>query len=188
MPKKRTLTTGAIAKHCEVNLRTVLRWIENGHLKAYRLPGRGDNRVEISDFINFLNAHHMPVPEELKQFTKRVLVVDDDPTTCAMLESLLQKEDYETKVASNGFQAGLYLESFEPSLITLDLSMPGVDGYQVISWVKGSEDFKTIKILVISGGEQADLDKALEAGADGVLPKPIASKTLSEKILALTTG
>ncbi|TNF38926.1 MAG: response regulator, partial [Gammaproteobacteria bacterium] len=42
----KTLTTGDIARYCQVNFRSVIRWIERGLLKAHKLPGRGDNRVK----------------------------------------------------------------------------------------------------------------------------------------------
>lgn len=61
-----TLTTGEIAEYCDVNSRTVIRWIQRGHLRAYQLPGRGDNRVAVEDFLRFLKRHRMPVPEELQ--------------------------------------------------------------------------------------------------------------------------
>lgn len=62
----RMLTTGEIAQHCGVNARTVIRWIKRGYLNAYQLPGRGDNRVAVEDFVNFLKAHDMPIPEGLQ--------------------------------------------------------------------------------------------------------------------------
>ncbi len=69
--KKRNLTTGDIAKLCGVNFRTVIRWIQRGHLKAFQLPGRGDNRVQVADFIEFLNENNMPIPEELQPSAKK---------------------------------------------------------------------------------------------------------------------
>lgn len=65
MLERQVLTTGEVAKYCGVNPRTVIRWIERGHLKAYHLPGRGDSRVEVHDFLSFLREHEMPIPEEL---------------------------------------------------------------------------------------------------------------------------
>ena len=50
----KTLTSGEIATYCDVNLRTVIRWIESGKLKGFKLPGRGNNRVLVSDFVSFL--------------------------------------------------------------------------------------------------------------------------------------
>ncbi len=62
----KTFTTGDIALMCDVNLRTVIRWIERGSLQAHKLPGRGNNRVIETDFLQFLHTHGMPVPLELK--------------------------------------------------------------------------------------------------------------------------
>ena len=53
----KTLTSGDIAQYCDVNLRTVIRWLESGKLKGFKLPGRGNNRVLVSDFIEFLERH-----------------------------------------------------------------------------------------------------------------------------------
>ena len=57
MTKAKTLTTGDIAQYCDVNLRTVIRWIDNGSLKGYKLPGGGNNRVTVKDFVAFLNEN-----------------------------------------------------------------------------------------------------------------------------------
>ncbi len=65
--QKDIFTTGDIAKYLGVNFRTVGRWIKKGYLKAFQLPGRGDNRVTREDFFEFLQEHGMPVPEELQQ-------------------------------------------------------------------------------------------------------------------------
>lgn len=65
MNEKRALTTGEIAKFCGVNFRTVIRWIEKGYMSAYKLPGRGDNRVTIDEFLRFLESNNMPVPDSL---------------------------------------------------------------------------------------------------------------------------
>ena len=65
--EKRTLTTGEIAHYCGVNFRTVIRWIKRGYLNAFQLPGRGDNRVEMRDFLAFLERHNLPIPEELQE-------------------------------------------------------------------------------------------------------------------------
>jgi len=61
---RRMLTTGDIARYCDVTPRTVIRWIQRGHLRAHQLPGRGDNRVDPSDFLVFLDKHALPVPVE----------------------------------------------------------------------------------------------------------------------------
>ncbi len=66
---KRSLTTGEVAYFCGVNFRTVIRWIKRGHLNAYQLPGRGDNRIGVGDFLNFMEKYGMPVPEEFQDYS-----------------------------------------------------------------------------------------------------------------------
>jgi excisionase family DNA binding protein len=64
--EKRTLTTGEIAQYCGVNFRTVIRWIKRGYLDAFQLPGRGDNRIEVEDFLVFLKKNNIPIPKEFR--------------------------------------------------------------------------------------------------------------------------
>ena len=176
----RTLTTGEIAKYCDVNLRTVIRWIREGHLKAFQLPGRGDNRVELEDFLGFLSRHRMPVPPDIQPRSgkPRVLIVDDEPSMIRSIERVLRRLDVETEVAEDGFRTGLLLESFEPDLMTLDLKMPGLGGIDVLNLVKSRDDLRKVRILVVSG---ADTEEALKAGADDVLLKPFEEEALLEK-------
>lgn len=59
-----TLRTAQVASYCGVSTSTVLRWIKGGSLKSYQLPGRGDNRIRMDDFVHFLQAYGMPVPAQ----------------------------------------------------------------------------------------------------------------------------
>ena len=82
----KTLTSGEIAQYCDVNLRTVIRWLESGKLKGFKLPGRGNNRVLVSDFIEFLERHEMPIPEALKpEASPLILIVDDEMPVAKLL-------------------------------------------------------------------------------------------------------
>ena len=116
--EKNSLTTGEIAQYCGVNFRTVIRWIKRGHLKAYQLPGRGDNRVEVQDFLNFLREHDMPVPEDFQQFSLRVLIVDDDDAMAKNIQRVLRRAGFDTEIAADGFRAGTLAESFSPAVIS----------------------------------------------------------------------
>lgn len=181
MLNKDTLTTGEAAKWCGVSFRTVLRWIERGELAAYRLPGRGDARIKLADFVAFLNRHEMPVPPELQRAGKpRVLVVDDEPDVARLIARVLTGEGYEVAVVNDGFSAGAKLATFEPDLITLDLKMPGLGGLQVIQLIRGLEAARGVRILVISGMSKQDLERAITAGADDALGKPVSTPELRE--------
>ena len=182
---KKTLTTGEIARYCDVNLRTVIRWIEEGHLKAYKLPGRGDKRVEVPDFLAFLQAYEMPIPEEFEQRSQRVLVVEDEPEIAELYRQVIASAGLEVEVAEDGFRAGALMASFKPAVMTLDLILPSLDGLVVLKFVKASERFKQVKILVVSALPKEKLTAAVEAGADEALQKPVKNKVLLEHVCRL---
>lgn len=185
----KTLTTGEIATYCDVNLRTVIRWIERGELKGFKLPGRGNNRVLIEDFISFLEEHGMPVPAELvPQNNNRILVLDDEPAITRLISRILRSGGYEVDVAADGFQGGAKLLQDRPALITLDLSMPGLDGFQVLDFIRSTSEIKHTKVIVVSALSNTELNRALEVGADAVLQKPFQNQELTEIVNRLLKG
>lgn len=177
----KTLTSGEIASYCDVNLRTVIRWIENGKLKGFKLPGRGNNRVLVDDFIDFLERHDMPIPAQLQgDATPSILIVDDEMPVARSIQRVARRAGYDTIIATGGFEAGVKLSQYNPRLMTLDLSMPGMDGYSVIQFTREQEAYKKLKILVISALDDASLQKALDMGADAALTKPFSNHDLTE--------
>ncbi|WP_250207546.1 response regulator [Alteromonas oceanisediminis] len=169
----RSLTTGEIAKYCGVNLRTVIRWLDAGKLKGYKLPGRGNNRVLLPDFIRFLKAHDLPIPPELnKSENPLVLIVDDELSMAKAIQRVARKAGLRTLIATGGFQAGLMLSMHKPDIMTLDLSMPGLNGFDVIRHTRQQDSLQHVNILVISALAQDKLDEALSLGATKIYTKP----------------
>ncbi len=188
MSEMRVLTTGEAAKYCGVNFRTVIRWIERGKLKAYKLPGRGDHRIQVDDFVAFMRENQIPVPEELAEVSRTVLVVEDQPEMAAAIYRVLRRAGYEVEVAKDGFVAGAILARLKPSLITLDLKMPGFDGFQVLDYIREHDEHANAKVLIISAETQEGLDRAMAAGANDVLSKPFENDELLQKVEALIDG
>lgn len=183
---EKTLTTGEVGRYCGVHLRTVLRWIEQGRLKAFKLPGRrGDNRVLQSELLAFLKANNMPVPSEFQQTARRVLVVDDDRLMAQSMQRVLRHAGFEVQVALDGLQAGVLLQSFAPAVMTLDLKMPGMDGHEVLRFIRSRAEFNAVRVLVVSALPQAELLRAQAAGADDILEKPFEQEALIQKVTAL---
>lgn len=183
--KNHVLTTGEAAKFCGVNFRTVIRWIERGKLKAYKLPGRGDHRIREEDFVLFLRENEIPIPEELAHVSRSVLVIEDDADTALIIERVLVRAGYEVHVANDGFIAGSLMSSLKPGLVTLDLQMPGMDGYQVLRYIRENDDLSGVKVLVVSSESEEGLQRALDAGANAVLPKPFLPETLIQQLQSI---
>jgi CheY-like chemotaxis protein len=184
---KRNLTTGDIAKLCGVNFRTVIRWIQRGHLKAFQLPGRGDNRVQVADFVAFLQENDMPIPAEIQPTGARVLIVEGDQKTATTLERALQEAGYETRSASDGFSAGALLGTFQPSVMTVDVGMKGIDGAQAIRLVREDPRLGLAKVVAVTPAKTSakKREELLAAGADEVVSRPLKGADLVKAIAEL---
>lgn len=184
----RTLRPGEIAQYCDVHQRTVSRWIAQGRLKGYKLPGRGNYRVLLNDFILFLQQQNMPIPNDFVSGegvatntvanAKRILIIDDESEIRNAIRRVLRPGGFDIIAAADGFQAGVKILSAKPDLVTLDLSMPGLDGYEVLQFIRQQPEMAHIKIVVISGLSQFDLNMALDLGADVALSKPFDNEQL----------
>jgi len=164
----------------------VIRWVERGYIKAYKLPGRGDHRILVEDFIEFLKSNDMPVPEDFQSNRRRVLVVEDDPVTASIIEKLLKNAGFATAIASDGFLAGAMLGVFTPAIMTLDLNMPGLNGLDVLKHIKKESTLSRLKVLVVTAAtDEAEIQAALDAGAHDVISKPFDHNLLVDKVKQL---
>ncbi|MBI4616358.1 MAG: response regulator [Planctomycetes bacterium] len=185
---KVVLTTGQIAQYLGVNFRTVIRWIQRGELKAFQLPGRGDNRVELENFIAFLEANSLPIPEQFRKTPRPVLIVEEDASIAKLLERRLKKKGFEATIAPDGFRAGTLLGEVNPSVVVLDFGMRGIEGVEVLRYIRATERLKEVRVLAISALPREELEAARKAGADDTLAKPFDTDVLAEKVEALATA
>ncbi|KEA63762.1 response regulator [Marinobacterium lacunae] len=175
-----------IAQMCNVDEAVVSEWIQAGWLTPIKLPGRGNNRVLAEDLLNFLDREGMAVPEELDVKPERsVLVVDDEAAVARSIAKVLRTAGFRTEIASDGFQGGGMLMKHRPSLVTLDLRMSGLNGYDVLRFIRNTTDIAHTKVLVISALDHLSLQRALEEGADAVLSKPFDMEQLISTVESL---
>lgn len=179
------LTSSEAARLCGVSFRTVIRWIERGKLQGYRLPGRGDYRVPVAELRRFMRVNAIPEPPELQQeMPQRILIIEDESNMARAMSRALKRAGFETASAGDGFQAGLMLHSYQPGLMTLDLRMPGSDGFAVLRSLRENPLPFACKVLVVSGDTDR-LEEALALGADGVLAKPFTNVELLGAVRSL---
>ena len=176
--ERRFLTTGEIAKHCQVSHLTVSNWIRAGKLGASRTPG-GHYRVGREDFLRFLLEYKFPLPGQFEEDGRRVLVVDDDRPLAETIAQTLHEEGYQVSVAFDGYEAGVKMVTLKPDLLILDLIIPWMDGFAVCQRVKADPEVKQTKILAMTRFVQVgNVAKAVECGADLCLEKPFRMQTL----------
>lgn len=180
MFETRFLTSHEVATLVQVSPSAVLRWIDQGLLKAFRTPG-GHRRVSPTSLRTFLQEHQMPVPAELAGAAPRVLIIDDDPAFVRSLTKVLRQADGEVLVeGSESPVAGLLrVGVWRPDVVLLDAYMPGMDGPELCQRLKGDPATSAIAVIAMTGRPTPELRARFEgAGAAGFLSKPVTSAAL----------
>ena len=182
------LTVFKASQFCNVSPKTIINWVESGHIKAYKTVG-GHRRINRSDLLAFMHKQGIPVPdEEPTEVRQKILVVDDDPIIVETIVQALEEDefDYEVISASDGFEAGLQVNHFAPHLLILDIMMPDIKGYEVCKKIKDNPDTKNTKIIVLSAYLDEEKFKKMKAhGADACYSKPFPLPQLREEVARL---
>ncbi|MEY4193698.1 MAG: hypothetical protein RLZZ226_66, partial [Pseudomonadota bacterium] len=115
----------------------------------------------------------------------RALVVDDESTTRLILRSLLQKEGFTTLTASNGESAIELFEQESPSIVLVDVIMPGMNGFEVAGHIKKMAGGRFVPIIFLTAiTDENTLAECIRAGGDDFLTKPVSLILLRAKITA----
>ncbi|MCJ7498744.1 response regulator [bacterium] len=118
---------------------------------------------------------------------KKILVVEDSPMTRSLIVSALEEVgDYTIIEAANGFQALRKLPEVSPDLVITDINMPDINGLEVVRFVKQSENFKHIPVIIVTTeGRDVDKERGLRLGADKYLVKPFQPAQLQQFVQEL---
>jgi DNA-binding response OmpR family regulator len=103
----------------------------------------------------------------------KILIVDDDVTITELMKSLVKMEGHEPTTVNDSLQAVEVANSVNPDLITLDLMMPGLTGFELCELLHGDPKFSSVPIVIISAKDDpASKEKALALGARDYITKP----------------
>ena len=176
---KDVLTTGEVAKICNVAARTVSKWFDSGQIQGYRIPGSKDRRIPVANLMKFMKEHNIPF-DGLMSGSTRVLIVDSDSEVCSTLQRILTDEaNYDVRTAGSTFCAGMECERFRPHVMLIDVHMEDFDPRSLCNWLRGNEDLAGTRIVAMSGtltdGQSAAL---MQQGYDATLHKPFTVRQL----------
>lgn len=181
---KNVLTTGDVAKICNVAPRTVSKWFDTGQLKGYRIPGSKDRRIPMSELMRFMKQHGMPT-DALKGTGKmRVLLVcSDEQAGSKLAEALKAKADYEVKTVRTDFETGITAHKFIPHVMLLDLTNGLAASSNICKSIRSDEELQAIKILaMVNTSSESEHSTLLRQGFDGVVNKTAAAEQIIRKI------
>ncbi len=181
--RKDVLTTGQVAKICNVAPRTVSKWFDSGQLKGYRIPGSKDRRIPLDQLIRFMKAHGMPL-NGLDAGTTRVLLVDSRPDVRDVIATELNKEDrFDVQVAECGFDAGIIAEQFRPHIIFFDLMLEDINVSKVCSIIHLNPELQGTRIVAITSAlTEAEGNALMQQGFDAYLCRPFDLRMMVECI------
>jgi CheY-like chemotaxis protein len=120
--------------------------------------------------------------------TPTVLYIEDQPDNMTLVRRILQSESYTLVEAKTGFQGILIAESQDIDVILLDVNLPDIDGYEIARRLRASTKtaLATIPIIAVTANAmKGDAQKALEAGCNLYMSKPISIQDLIEKVKKL---
>ena len=184
MPRQKDiLTTGEVAKICNVAPRTVSKWFDSGQLRGYRIPGSKDRRIPMSSLVRFMKTHNIPM-DGLQSGQTRLLIVDGESEIVEVLEKVLgEQANYQVNTVHTGFAAGVECEKFKPHVLLLDMHLPDVRGEDVLQLIRDNEDLQLTKVIAMSGKlTDGQAQHLLQKGFDGYLKKPFHARQAIEAI------
>lgn len=116
----------------------------------------------------------------------RVLIADDNEQNRELLDAYLADETYEILMAHDGQQTMEVVEASHPDLILLDIMMPRMSGYEVCEQLKANPETRNIPVLMVTAlNEMGDIEKAVKAGCDDFLSKPVNQLELKTRVRSL---
>ncbi|MDN6296986.1 MAG: response regulator [Halomonas sp.] len=124
----------------------------------------------------------------MAQVPAHVLVVDDEPNILLSLEFLMQQAGFDVTTAEDGESALAHIDANRPDLLLLDISLPGISGFDVLGQLRATPATRHLKIIMLTAhGREIEREKGMALGADDYITKPFSTRALVEMVKALLT-
>jgi DNA-binding response OmpR family regulator len=116
----------------------------------------------------------------------KILVIDDDPQILSLISHTLRRAGYEVITAQDGAEGLRKVKETHPQLVVLDISLPGLDGYQICRHLRREQETIDLPVIMVTAmGRPTDQRRGFDAGADDYLPKPFALSELVTRVQSL---
>jgi CheY-like chemotaxis protein len=139
-------------------------WVEERCKQIYALQKKGYTIAMIQEILE---------EEKQDKSTRKILVVDNEIKFCDFVKKIFQRNNFLVETAYDGWEAGKKASEFKPTIMVLDITLPGINGLQVCKNLRTDPKTKNMKIISISGDLRYSEAEVLESGANFFFTKPI---------------
>ena len=196
--KSKLVTSAEAARLLGVGTSTIKRWVDSGHLEAYKTLG-GHRRISIHALLKIStnsdstwNAK-FPVTRQIDSVknvapaitVESVLLVDSDKTFLGQLSAFIRSAFPRLKVhtATDGFKAGVLVGRHKPGMVFLEISLPRISGIEVCRMIKHDMDLTSIRVVGITSSQNKRMLNTLkEVGAETIMCKPLEFNRINRLI------
>lgn len=184
--RRKSLSTGDIARHCQVTPATVVNWIKAGKLEVYSTPG-GQYRMKVADFVAFLKDGGLPIPEELQPANeRRVMLIHQDPgvleratqTIAQYLPSVILDE------SNDAYDGLIKVGALKPHALLIDLGLPQVDPVEICRRLRHNRSTRNMFVIAVASknAEGDVLRRVRRVGVDEVVNDPLDFEALTRTL------
>jgi two-component system, cell cycle response regulator DivK len=119
----------------------------------------------------------------------QIIIVDDEPDNVGVVKLVMEFHNAEVQTASSGLECLELLSDSTPTLLLIDIQMPEMSGYELLSEIRKHEKWHSIPAIAVTAHTMdGDSARILAAGFDGYIPKPVNSMTLVDEIVGSVSG
>jgi excisionase family DNA binding protein len=186
-------STAEVAQRLGVSAPTVQRWVDQGHLKAWKTLG-GHRRIDAASVDQLIASQAVPaaaVSVGVGAAGPSVLIVDDNPDDRDLLSAMVEQAlpGATIRLAQNGFEALVAIGRALPDLLVTDIVMPHMDGVEMLRHLASAVDSTPHAIVVVTSQPPARLGAVAEIvpGAP-IVPKPVESEVFAAALRAAAAG
>jgi CheY-like chemotaxis protein len=144
-------------------------WVEERCKQVYTLQKKGYTIFMIKEILE---------KEEKEKSSRKVLLIDDEIKFCDLLKKIFLNNDFIVETAYDGWEAGKKAAQFQPTIMILDMALPGINGLEVCKVLRSDDKTKNIKIIAISEDLKFTEAEVLGAGANSFFTKPVNFENL----------
>lgn len=183
---KEVLTTGQVARICNVTIRTVIKWFESGRLPGYKIPESKDRRIPKENLRDFLREHKIPHDPRLFDARPRLLIADDDPEILDMLRRVFERSGrIDVQTATSGWEAGFATARTQPDVLLIDYNLGDATATDVLATLHDDSALEDTQVICMTGyltdAEVVELEKT----GLRVIRKPLDFAALEAEVTEL---